>query len=274
MKLVKNLMAVAVISTTATFSFSDDLVMTTGSPGGSYVNIGKITKGLATQYKLDIELSESMGSIENIERVAEGEAAIGLAQADVYKEYLNANSPSNLKIMTYLKEECLFLVGRKGGKVDGPGSLQQKGVKVDVGDMAGGTSGSWSYIERLEDKYKRVQKFYDGHPFALMQVISGDVDASVFVTAPGYLNHESFKIINSNPDLVWLDFNDWDLNDELDGKPVYTFRDVVVEKGTFFDTKVEIPCTKLLVFFNTDLVEGKDKNNLAKLFLNNPNSFK
>lgn len=228
-----------------------EITVSTGYDGGSYHGVfGRNLGRILAEHGHDVTLQPSAGSAENLERVAAGKAQVGFAQADAY-----AALQSDTEIIGSLGQECLFVVTSEEGSIDDEDQLQAEGVKIAVGRQGSGSALSWDYARQLESGYAETSTYYQGGNLALSKVRTGQLDAFFFVTTPGNFDHKFFKTVNSDGSgLRFIDFNDWDMNDDLpNGEPVYEFRDVVVDESGWMDTEVEVPCTDVLVTADGDM---------------------
>lgn len=221
-----------------------DITISTGYDGGSYHGVfGRNLGKILSERGHSVTLMPSKGSVENLERVSAGEAQVGFAQADAY-----AATRSDAEIIGSLGQECLFVAASESSGIDDEAELQASGVKIAVGQQGSGSAVSWDYARELEPDYMEASTFYQGGILALSKVKTGQLDAFFWVTTPGNLDHKYLKAVRTEGSgLRMIDFNDWDMNDELpNGEAVYEFKDVEVEAGMFADS-VEVPCTQVLV---------------------------
>lgn len=251
--------ALALSACSVSGAMADDgetLVVTSGAEGGTYYGVfGRNMTSLLKQRGYDSSLVESAGSVENIERVASGEAQIGFTQSDALGGYLQKNPTAPIEIMGSLGQECMYVATNTSGPVDGEDDLGNKEVRIAVGEDGSGSAATWDYMRMLEESYKNAQTDYVGGMRAISQLISGQYDAFLWVTSPGNLNHEFLQAVKANEGIDFIDVNDWSLNDELpNGQKVYTFNDdIVVAKGMFNDYEIETACMDVLIVANGDV---------------------
>lgn len=251
-----------------------DLLVVTGREGGSYFsNIGpKVVKNMKA-VGLSSEFVSSGGSLDNLEKVAKGEAQIGISQADAisYFKKTNPQLAQTVEIGVDVGDECAFLVSKKGGKVTSDDNLQTKGISISVGAKGDGSRATWDFMATLEPKFKNSQVFDFGGATGLSKVLSGASDAFLFVTNPDekvLFNNEIFKFVSSNKNLQFVPITDWDLNDKLpNGDAVYTFKKVTIGKGSLMDDKVETICMNAYTIYN-DSLSPEVKEKMSKGFMN------
>lgn len=250
-----------------------DLVITTGREGGSYFAVQgpKITKYLKGA-GLDAGFVSSSGSLDNLNRVAKGEADVGITQADALMYFRKTQPQLGLKIEigTPLNQECVFIVAKNGGPIKTDDELQTKGVSIAAGAMGDGSRATWDYMGILEEKFKLPNIVDAGGASGLSQVVNGTVDAFIFVanSQPAVLySNELFNLARNNKNLHFVPVEDWNLNNKLpNGDSVYTFNKVVIKPGTFSDDKVNTICLNSYTVYNTDL-DANTKEKLARAFL-------
>lgn len=230
-------------------ALADDITITTGYAGGSYHNVlGNNLGQILGERGHDVTLQESAGSIENIERVASGDAQLGFAQADAVAFWSDRNAGANVQIIGSLGSECVYIAAGEHSGIDDEDDLEE-GVKIAVGDQGSGSAVSWQYLQQLEDDYQETSTYFRGGVLAMSQVKGGQLDAFLWVTSPENLDHKYLRAaLADGSGMKLIDVDDYSLNEELpNGEQVYEFRDVVVKEGTFSDTEVEVPCTSVLV---------------------------
>jgi TRAP-type uncharacterized transport system substrate-binding protein len=268
----QSVIALAVLSTLSASALAD-ITVTTGREGGSYFAVQgpKIVKYL-TGVGLKSGFVSSSGSLDNLNKVAKGEAQVGIAQADALMYFKKTQPQLGLKIEigTPLNQECVFIVAKNGGLINTDDDLQTKGVSIAAGAMGDGSRATWDYMGILEEKFKLPNIVDAGGASGLSQVVSGTVDAFIFVTnsQPAVLySNELFNLARNNKNLHFVTVDDWDLNNKLpNGDSIYTFNKVVIKPGTFSDDKVNTICLNSYTVYNTDL-DADTKEKLARVFL-------
>ena len=123
-------------------------------------------------------------------------------------------------------------------------------------------------MTQLETGFKKATAIPKGGTRALAKVISGKYDAYLTVITPSTKN-KLFKSVLKNDQLKFIPIKDWDLNDKYEGKAIYTFDKIVLEKG-IFDTTVETICTTASVFIRSDIDDDLAEG-LAEMLVNNKN---
>ncbi len=236
-------------------TFAAAPVITTGSKTGSYIKVGHNLKEIIGSG----EVVTSKGSVENLDRLMQGEAQIGLVQMDAFAWYAlkNPDLENTVEIIGSLYEECAYLAVNKKGKVRDEDDLQdKKGVTIAVGSKGSGTAVTWDYMLKLEPKYKNSMVSFVGGIRALSKLINNEVDAVMWVTRPE-LDGKMATTVLKTENLDLTGFDDKDLNDKLPatGQPVYRFRTIDTKKGFLNDKEITTACVDAVLVVRKDTDE-------------------
>jgi hypothetical protein len=251
---------------------ADQAAISTGRAGLSYHDLfgGNLASAMREQ-GVKLSVLESEGSIQNLDRVAAGEAQLGLTQADAFMSWRkqNPDSANDIEVLGTLDKECAFLAVKEGGPISDEDDLDKSGVKIAVGNIGSGSAATWSYLTQLEPDYAKASVFHKGGVRALSGVVTGRYDAFLWVTFRSNVNNDYMKtVMGKDSGLKLVPLNDYSLNDKLPtGDAVYAFDEVDVESGWFAST-VEAPCTDILVVGHLDASE-KLLDSVAHILLTN-----
>jgi hypothetical protein len=234
----------------STLVLADPATITGGISGGTYqtvygANLSQVLKAKGH----DVKLLESKGSMENLQRLGNGEAQLGFAQLDAYAQYLKAGGKP-LEIVASLGKECGYLVVKKNGKVTSEKDLRRaKDATIAIGEEGSGSAIMWQYMTTLVPEYKNAKILYQGGTRAINQIDTpGGPDAYLFVTAPGNLEHKLIQAVGANKNLKFVDVDKGGLDAKLpNGKPIYEFDKVAVCSSTF-GCSIETVCTASYLF--------------------------
>ena len=237
---------------------AEDVVISTGGRGGSYFATGEKLANILVEYDYAAKAVKSKGSVENIERVAEGEASMGFAQLDALAWWMNRNheKAGSLKVLGNLYSECVYVAVNPNSSVDSEGDLQSADAKVAVQKRGSGSAVTWSYMQELEPDFAEGTTHFQGGLQLLNQLADnpdGEVNAFLWVSDPLNLDQRYLKTVLENENLELVDIEDWDLNDkhpEL-GRPIYRFEEPDVAKGMVFDTELSTICMDAVVVAST-----------------------
>lgn len=256
---------------------ANEVVISTGGRGGSYHATGKKLASILTEYEYETRVAKSKGSVENINRVANGEAAIGFTQLDAVAWWM-ARNPKKAKSFTVLGNlfpECVYIAVNKDGPIDDESDLQSDKGKIAVQKKGSGAAVTWEYMRELNDGYSNSQTFYQGGMQVLSQLASnpdGDINAFLWVSNPEKLDQRYLKTVLNSDRLELINVNDWDLNDKHEalGRSIYRFEEPEVQKGFLNDQEIKTICMDSVVIASKgaddDLVDD-----VADVLINNRN---
>jgi TRAP-type uncharacterized transport system substrate-binding protein len=252
----KSFTAIAAVLLFSSFgATAADITITTGQQGLTYNAVyGVNLAGALSEYGYKSTVVPSKGSLDNLDKVASGEAQIGFTQADAFQFWRSrhGNEAQKVDIIGELGDECVFVAVKDGGKVGSESDLKE-GIKIAVGEPASGSYASWQYLQSLEKDYAKVETYAKGGVRSLAKVTTGEYDAFLWVSAPDRTNKFLESVNQKGSGLTMISMNGWNVDDKLpNGKAVYELKKAVTESGWLSDSKVKVPCTKTLVVANTD----------------------
>lgn len=239
-------------------------VIGTASKTGKYYAAGtRLCTGLS-----DCIAADTDGSKHNMELLANGLINGAIVQADAFNSFLENNPQykDTLLASSLDAEEEIQIVMLKGKDED---SLQNKKAVIYVGQLKSGGAASWSAMTKLESGYAKaavVSDTYDAtSAIAINKLKSGEFTALIR-TSMANPDDKFVKKVQEDKEIQFVDVNDRNLNDsiKINGKdqPMYQFKDMVLSKGFFSDTKVEVPSVKILFIFNKNLYSTQQLNEM------------
>lgn len=246
---------VAVLLCASAGAAANAVTITTGQQGLTYNAVYGVNLASAlSEYGYSSTVIPSKGSLDNLNKVAAGEAQIGFVQADAYQYWRqrHGNEAQHVDIIGELADECVFVAVKSGGKIDDESDLKT-GMKIAVGEPTSGSYASWQYLQSLEKDYAKVETYAKGGVRSLAKVTTGEYDAFLWVSAPDRSNKFLEAVNQKDSGLTVINMNGWHVDDKLpNGKPVYELKKATTESGWLSDSKVKVPCTKTLVIANVD----------------------
>lgn len=182
----------------ATLQASEPVGMVTGSKAGTYIQFGRDIARVTARYGLAIQVKESEGSLNNIERMNSKEnAAFGIVQSDVLG-ILKTNQPEvarHLRMVYPLYNEEVHILARK--QIRSFADLQ--GKRVATGTKG---SGNWLTLANLLHTMgvKPSERVTDLKPLdALIAVLEGKIDAMIYVSGKPVSLFEKLQQLRENP---------------------------------------------------------------------------
>ncbi len=258
---------------------ADDLVISTGSRGGSYFATGENLATVLKEYDYNASVVKSRGSIENIERVANGEATIGFTQLDALAWWMGRHpTPADnkkVKVLGNLFPECVYIAVNKDGPIGDEDDLQSKKGKIAVQKRGSGSAVTWEYMMGLEPGYSESQTLFQGGMQVLAQLANspdGDINAFMWVSNPVNLDQRYLQTVLNNDQLELIDVDDKDLNDKFEplDRAIYRFEKPVIAEGFILDSEIETICMDSVVIAS---VESDDDmlDDVADVLINHRN---
>lgn len=200
------------------------LRLCTGSPDGNYFASGQEIQRQLARQGVEVELVETDGSMDNMQRMAGGECDSGFAQIDAYLHYQDLNRESRLKVEwpRHLYEEYVHLVCRRDTGIESVQQLAKPtgGYSLAVGDPGSGSSITWDTMTRLRPAYLAVETQAVGTDSAIQSVRDGNSSCLLFVSG---LRSDFLALIDASGEqlrLVSVDDQSF-LDAKHFGRPIY-----------------------------------------------------
>ncbi|VWX62379.1 conserved exported hypothetical protein [Burkholderiales bacterium 8X] len=145
----KGLVATALLSSGAMAAENAQYKIVTASKSGTYIQIGRdLAKFIAEPAGIDLEVMESKGSAENVQRMRfEPGVKLALVQSDVYQAFLDEAKAGNaeagniirpLRLILPLYDEEIYFVARADSPLNAIHEIKDK--KIAVGALGSGTA--------------------------------------------------------------------------------------------------------------------------------------
>lgn len=232
----------------------EDVVITTGQQGLTYNSVYGVNLASAlNEFGNRSQVVPSKGSLDNLDKVAAGQAQLGFTQADAFQFWRSKhpNEAQNVDIVGQLAKECVWVAVKKDGKITKASDLSN-GAKIAVGDPDSGSYASWQYLQQLVKEYAKAETYAKGGIRSLAKVATGEYDAFLWVSAAGKPNKFLDAVNQDSSGLELIDMSTWSVNDKLpNGQTVYT-KETAQVNNNFFGGKVDVPCTTTLVVANNN----------------------
>jgi TRAP-type uncharacterized transport system substrate-binding protein len=224
-----------------------------GTPGGTYRdayarNLQRELRGYRVFHR------ETSGSGENLDLLADGEADIGFAQADIYAARLKLAPQryAGLVALGKLADECVYIAHRRQGEVRALAQLGEpvgdRPARIAVGPEQSGMRGTWQYLTLLDPDLAGASVLEGSGTLALNQLLVGVFDAVGWVTDPGNLEHKLLRAVHANDELQLMALDDPGLASSLpDGTQIYSIESVAID-SSWRPEKLRTVCTSAMLF--------------------------
>jgi hypothetical protein len=252
----KTLLAIVIGLGVAQSSHADQL-LTGGSTGAYFNDIGPKVHTVLNSALFRYPLKGGKGSVGNFEAIIENPLVVALGQADVYA-LMNRENPGQVISIPTGVRECLFAVTSNAGiagerEGDGWGNMMSLAsrMRVALPGQGSGSAKTFEYIQSINDKLAKAKKItnYESTSAAIKAVAFDQADIAFFVQMPDTRN-ALFKTIKER-DLQWIGVGDRTmLKQEVGGNKIYAIDTVPVEEtwGGFGAPKtLTTTCTQVFV---------------------------
>lgn len=200
-----------------------DLVITTSTPGGTYIVIGEQLARILDEYPGNsigsVKAMPSDGTPHNIERLVKGEADIALVVGPILAEHADRQK---IGVLMSLYDDIWQVVVQKSASIESLGDLKGKNVYVGA-DRSGTIWGAKRILQAVgikESDYIRVQG--PSYQDAATKLQADEADAAFFVAATPV---KAVADALSSGCCILLDLQD-DLELIRTGVPSFEFREI------------------------------------------------
>lgn len=251
------------------------IVFSAGREGGGYWGIAERLQSVGAESGLKVEVLKSVGSIENLNRLANPDNPVNLtlSQADALQQYLKKNPDfsNQFKILESIGLECVFIISNAKGDVKSDQDLQNPaGHRIAIPGEKSGVAVTFDYMINLVPGLSNTKAVFTDTLEAMKKMRAGDsdaVDAIMLVHRPKVKSPE-IHLALSKPSLFHLvPVEDRHLLDELpNGEAVYEFLDVPLIRGGFRSGKsVPTVCTKGVLLSSTSKLDTAANAKLKRI---------
>ncbi len=252
-----------------------DIVFSAGRKGGGYWGIAERLQAVGAESGLKIEVLASVGSIENLNRLADPDNPVNLTltQADALQRYLKRNPDfsGQFKILESIGLECVFVISNANGDVKSDQDLQDpKGHRIAIPGEQSGVAMTFEYMSDLVPGLSNTKPVYMDTLEAMKKMRAGDsdaVDAIMLVHRPKVRSPEIHLALDKPSLFHLVPVEDRHLLDELpNGESVYEFLDVPLIRGGLRSGKsVPTVCTKGLLLSSLSKLDGASNAKIKRI---------
>jgi TRAP-type uncharacterized transport system substrate-binding protein len=250
------------------------IVISAGLEGRGYWGVATRLREVAEEQGFKVEVMESVGSMQNLQRLGDPDAPVGLAltQADALQHFL-PSSPglaSQIEILEYIGQECVFIIARANSGIRTIEDLEQgAGHRLAIISPESGVAITFQYMSTLEPKLRNTRPVYMDTEKATRELMMDDspVDAVMLVHRPKVLTPEIQLALEHPDDYQLVTIKNKKLNERLpNGDAVYKTLDVVLlRSGAEAKVSVETICTKAFLVANKQKLSTDQWAHLQRL---------
>ena len=157
--------------------------MATGPSDGTYYQIAQDIKNLVAKDGVDVQVTSTKGSIENIQLLATGKVDLAIIQldalrfaSDVLKQHQGLELFDNIKVVLNLYPEEIHVLSNKK---EIQTFYQLEGKRVSVGTEGGGSALSSAVLFSIYDINATIS--FESFEDAVKKLEQGSLDAVIFV---------------------------------------------------------------------------------------------
>jgi len=178
---MKKILLAAVLSLFA--QAASAFTIATGPSDGTYFQIAQDIKNLAAKDGVELQITSTKGSVENIELLGSGKVELAIVQldalrfvSDILKEYKGLDLFDKIKVVLNLYPEEIHVLSNKK---DIQTFYHLEGKRVSVGVQGGGSALSAAVLFSVYDINATIS--FDSFEEAVKKIDQGALDAVIFV---------------------------------------------------------------------------------------------
>lgn len=261
----------AVAQTTNTVTSSLPVVnYCSGGSGGNYEYSGReLSRQVRSQ--VDVQVINTRGSWDNLERIESGECDMGIVQSDALYVWETEGNPFNFRVSKPMFTEYVHMICRRDLGVDSIQELDEN-ASIYAGEIGSGANVSIRGMIAADEEHggSEFTGFAlrnEGGEAAAVFLADGDADCMIFTAAPGttFMN----TVERFSDDLVMITVEDKDFNDvvveDSGGNEVSVWTPVtlpgdsygdIMPGGLFGNSSVDTFGVQATLVFNEDWVQS------------------
>lgn len=183
--LLLGLLALAQLNPIA-YAQTTRLALCTASANGNYYAAGQDIRQAADRSMLDIIVTVTGGSMDNLERLSQRECDAAIVQIDAYLVYQERHAQNRLELKRpqYLYDEFVHMVCARDAELGRVQDLLDKPQDhaVLVGNPGSGSASTWRSFGLLESGYTSAPTRELGGKAAVESLLNGDTSCMMMVT--------------------------------------------------------------------------------------------
>lgn len=247
-----------------------DIIISTGIEGGGYWSAGARLQDVSGRVGLSVENQASQGSLDNLEKLLDGDSPVNLAfaQADALQHYLNKNpdSEGRVELLENIGQECVFIVTDVGSELYTGKDLQTAtDLRLGIASESSGIAVTYEYMVSQVPELANVEVVY-GDTSASMGSMGGPdarLDAIMVVHRPRELSAEVEEALSNPGRFRFLELSDERLTRELpNGTTVYRSMNLAMPGP---NEPVKTICVRGLLLANKQKLTAQQRDQLTDL---------
>lgn len=253
-----------------------DIVISAGRKDLGYWGIASRLRQAATEYSLGIDLRESVGASENLQRLGDPESPVGLAltQTDALRHYLDQNPGflTELQIFESIGQECVFIITAANSGITNQSDLEKKdaGHRLAIQSPDSGSAVTFAVMQGLKPELGNTEIVYMDTMAAMEKLADADArqaDALMLVHRPKTRSPELKRALAEPQTFHLVTLDDPALQGKLpNGNPVYTPLDVpLIRTGWKVERSIKTLCTDGLLVGSTSKLSAPDTDTLNRV---------
>ena len=238
------------------------LVFSAGRKDSAYWGLANRLKKVVGEEGLKVDIMESVGSLQNLERIENPDSPVSLtlAQSDAVHEQIqnNPDLESRLAIIESIGLECVFLITDADSGLKSDADLS-KGLRIAIPSAESGVAVTYRNLSKFNPALAKTEPVYTDSASAIKALDSkgtDHVDAMMLVYRPKERTPEIQLAIEKPDKYRFITFAKMEIGAKLpDGQPIYSFVDVpLVREGMKVVKSLPTVCTDgQLVASNTKI---------------------
>jgi TRAP-type uncharacterized transport system substrate-binding protein len=250
-----------------------DIVFSAGRQGGGYWGVAERLRKVAAESGLAIAVRESVGSVENLNRLSDPEDPVNLTltQSDALKRFLQEHPglANKIEILESIGLECVFIVASADSGIENDQDLQsEKGYRLGIPSEVSGVAVTFDYMTKLVPGLANTSPVYGDTMEAMRNFGQPDApDAVMLVHRPKLQSPELQMALDAPERYKLIPVEDRHLADKLpSGEAVYDFLDIpLIRAGLATDRSLPTVCTKGTLIASKRKMTPGTKEQLSKI---------
>lgn len=224
----------AMLSAAAAHAAPPILKLCTARKGGLYYAAGEIIAAAAEPAGVLVRVTETAGSLHNVEALSRRVCDAAIVQADAVLRYGREHWAKRLDLATPmlpLYHEYLYLICRRDSGILAVGDLAgDRKARLLVGEPGSGSTVTWAVLSGVAPQYAQVTTMQVGRQLALRTLMDGKADCLAYVAGVGTEFMKEADAAGDTLRLIGANDPDFEVTEET-GLELYRF--AALPDGTY-----------------------------------------